>query len=215
MLTILTKTAMFTKHLPAELLENWVIAEIDDKNDYLEFQGFDGEFLISIIKDSYENPEEPFHLCMNQLKGLLSRYDFENLDWPEWFVTDEDSLLSAFDLMNWINENYSNFAPVTLGVLVSLGTEDQLPIIKKYYEDQFTLHEIEDQRMVFKKVNLLRGSSSYSESAIESLRHFAICCNLNPFDLKGGIMTNEKFQIIDDLRALLAESLNTHETKSI
>ena len=206
---------MFTKYLPTELPENWVIAEIDDKNDYLEFQGFEGEFLISIMKDSYENPEEPFHLCMNQLKGLLSRYDFENMDWPEWFVTDEDALLSAFDLMNWINENYSNFAPVTLDVLVSLGTEDQLPIIKKYYEDQLTIHEMEGRRMVFKKVNLLRGSSSYSESAIESLSHFAKSCNLNPFDLKGGIMTNEKFQVLDDLRPLLAESLNTLETKSI
>lgn len=156
MSTILTKSATYTKHLPAELPENWIIAENDEEKDYIEFQGFDGEFLISIMKDSYENPEEPFHLCMNPLKGILSRYDFENLDWPQWFTKRKGAIQSAIDLMNWINKNYSNFDPVTVEVLVSLGTEEQLPIIEKYYEDQLIIHEMECERLVFKKVNLLR-----------------------------------------------------------
>lgn len=198
---------MYTKHLPAELPKNWIIAENDEENDYIEFQGFDREFLISIMKDSYENPEEPFYLEMNPLKGIISRYDFENLDWPQWFSKRNEAVKSSLGLMNWMNENYSDFAPVTVEVLVSLGTENHLPIIKKYYEEQLTIHEMEGRRMVFKKVNLLRGSSSYSESAIESLSHFAKSCNLNPFDLKGGIMTDEKFQLLEDLRPELVKHL--------
>lgn len=203
---------MYTKHLPAELPDNWVIAENDEENDYIEFQGFDGEFLISIMKDSYENPEEPFHLCMNPLKGILSRYNFENLDCPQWFAKRNDAAKSSLDLMNWMNENYSDFAPVTVEVLVSLGTEEQLPIIKKYYEDQLIIHEMEGDRLVFKKVNLLRGSWSFSESAIESLSHFAKSSNLNPCDLKGGILTNEKFQLLEDLRPELQAHYKSIET---
>lgn len=202
---------MYTKYLPAELPDNWVIAEIDEKNDYIEFQGFDGEFLISIMKDSYENPEEPFHLCMNPLKGILSRYDFENLDWQEWFLKRNDAVKFSLDLMNWMNENYSDFAPVTVEVLVSLGTENHLPIIKKYYKDQLIIHEMEGERLVFKKVNLLRGSRSYTDSAIESLSHFAKSSNLNPCDLKGGILTNEKFQLLEDLKPELQSHYKSFE----
>ena len=200
---------MYTKHLPAELSENWIITENDEENDYIEFNGFDREFLISIMKDSYENPEEPFHLAMNPLKGILSRYDFENLDWPEWFAVENDAIQSALDLMNWMNENYLNFAPVTVKVFVSLGTEDQLPIIKQYYEDKLMIYEMEGERLVFKKVNLLRGSCSYSESAIDLLCHFAKCFNMNPNDLKEGILTNEKFQLLEDLRPDLVKHLKS------
>lgn len=200
---------MYTKHLPAELPENWIIAEIDEENDYIEFQGFDGEFLTSIMKDSYENPEEPFHLVMNPLKGLHSRYDFESLDWPQWFAKRKNAVQSGLDLMNWMNENYSNFSPLTLEVYVSIGTEEQLLIIKKNYEDKLIIHEFEGERLVFKKVNLLRGFWSYSESAIESLRHFAKSSNLNPSNLNGGIMTNEKFQFLEDLRPELFKILKT------
>ncbi len=157
------------------------------------------------MKDSYENPEEPFHLEMNPLKGIISRYDFENLDWPMWFDGRNDAVQSALDLMNWMNKNYSNFAPVTLEVYVSLGTEDQLPVIERYHQDKLIVHELEDNHLVFKKVNLLRGSWSYAESAIESLCHFAQNSNLNPSDLKGGILTNEKFQLLEDLRQELLE----------
>jgi hypothetical protein len=200
---------MYSKHLPAELPENWIIAEIDEENSYIEFLGFNEEFLISIMKDTYESPEEPFHLVMNPLKGMLSRYVFDQLDWPEWFKYEKQAVQSALDLMNWMNQNYQNFAPVTLEVFVSIGTEDQLPIIEKYYEDNLFIHEMGIDCLVFKKVNLLRGSWSYSESAIESLSHFAKTSNLNPSDLKGGILTNEKFQFLEDLRPQLKNRINS------
>lgn len=73
------------------------------------------------MKDSYENPEEPFHLWMNPLKGILSRYDFENLDWPQWFAKQNDAVKSSLYLMNWMNENFSDFAPVTVEVFGLAG----------------------------------------------------------------------------------------------
>ena len=191
---------MYTKHLPDQLPANWVVAENDEENDYIEFQGFDGEFLISIWKDTYENPDEPFQLSMNPLKGILSRYDFEKLDRPESFAKRKVAIHSARDLMIWMNQNYSNFDPVTLEVFVSLGTEDQLPIIEKYYREKLILQDYEGERLVFKRVSLFRGSSSYSQSAIDSICHFAKTSNLNPSELKGGILTNERFQFLKDLR---------------
>jgi hypothetical protein len=145
---------------------------------------------------------------MNQLKGILSRYDFENLDWPEWFAKRKDIVQSAFDLMNWMNENYSKFAPVTMEVYVSLGTEDQLPMIEKYFKDKLIIHVLEGDCMIFRKVNLVRGSWSYLESAIDSLCQFAKTSELNPSDLKGGILTNEKFQLLEDLRSEMIEQYN-------
>lgn len=198
---------MYTDYLPAELPKNWVIAEIDEKNDYIEFLGFDEEFLISIMKDSYENSDEPFHLIMNPLKGMLSRYAFENLDWPQWFANRIEAVRSALDLMNWMNQNYSNFDPVTLEVFVSIGTEDQLPVIQKYYEGELIIHPYANEQLVFKKVSLLRGSWDYSESAIESICHFAKTVKLSPEEWKGGILTNEKFQILEDLRPELIKHL--------
>lgn len=70
---------------------------------------------------------------------------------------------------------------------------------------------MEGERLVFKKVNLLRGSRSYTDSAIESLSHFAKSSNLNLCDLKGGILTNEKFQFLEDLRPELQSHYKSFE----
>lgn len=200
---------MYSKHLPAELPENWTIAEIDEENNYIEFLGFDEEFLISIMKDTYENPDEPFHLVMNPLKGILSRYDFENLDWPQWFGKRKDTVRSTLDLINWINQTHHNFAPVTLEVYVSLGTEDQFPLIEKHYQGELIIHEYDNERLVFRKVSLLRGSWSFSDSAIESISHLAKTLTLSLSELKGGILTNEKFQFLEDLRPKLVKHLKS------
>ena len=190
---------MYFNHLPAELPENWIITEIDEENSYIEFLGFNEEFLISVMKDTYESPEEPFHLVMNPLKGMLSRYEFDQLDWPEWFKQEKQAVQSALDLMIWMNQNYQNFAPVTLEVFVSIGTEDQMPFIQKYYEGELSIHEYDNERLVFRKVSLLRASCDYQESAIQSICHFAKNVKLSTSDFKGGILTNEKFQFLEDL----------------
>lgn len=200
---------MYFNHLPAELPENWIIAEIDEENSYIEFLGFNEEFLISIMKDTYESPEEPFHLVMNPLKGMLSRYEFDQLDWPEWFKYEKQAVQSALDLMNWMNQNYQNFAPVTLEIFVSIGTEDQLPIIEKYYEGELIIHPYANEQLVFRKVSLLRGSWDYSESAIESICHYSKTVNLSPDELKGGILTNEKFQFLENLNCEILNRFNS------
>lgn len=199
---------MYTKHLPAELPENWVIAELDEENDYLEFLGFEGEFLVSIMKDTYENPDEPFHLVMNPLKGILSRYDFEKLNWPECFAKRKDAVQSAVELMTWMNQNYPNFDPVTLEVYVSVGTVDQLDLLQGFFLEKLSIHDLEGQPLVFRKVRLLPGAGDYAASAIETICHYAKNCTAAEEEFRGGLLTNERFQLIEDLRPAIRERLN-------
>jgi hypothetical protein len=196
---------MYKNYLPEPFPVNWIIADLDEANGYLEFLGFKDEFLVSVMESGYDNPSQPFHLAMSQLKGILSRYDFDNLMWPEWFGTAEEAVASAIQLMNWINQNWENFYPVTLEVLVSLGTEEQLPILRGYFEGELIIHDFNGEALVFRKVTLLRGSSCYSESAIETICHFHESANLKIEEVKGGLLTNEKFQLIEDLRPIITE----------
>ncbi|WP_075351370.1 hypothetical protein [Algoriphagus marinus] len=202
---------MYKNHLPETLPVNWMIAECDEANGYLEFLGFKDEFLVSVMESSYDNPSQPFHLSMSQLKGILSRYDFENLMWPEWFKTAQEAIASAIALMNWINQNWENFYPVTLEVLVSLGTEKQLPILRGYFEGELIIHNFSNETLIFRKVNLLRGLASYSESAIETICHFFESYNLKIEEVKGGLLTNEKFQLIEDLRPAVLDKLKINQ----
>jgi hypothetical protein len=198
---------MYKNYLPETLPLNWMIADLDEANGYLEFLGFKDEFLVSVMESGYDNPSQPFHLSMSQLKGILSRYDFENLMWPEWFGTAEEAVASAIQLMNWINQNWENFYPVTLEVLVSLGTEKQLPILRGYFEGELVIHDFNGEALVFRKVTLLRGLACYSESAIETICHFFESTNLKIEEVTGGLLTNEKFQLIEDFRPKLRDLL--------
>jgi hypothetical protein len=140
---------------------------------------------------------------------MLNRDEFDQLDWPEWFKYEKQAVQSALDLMNWMNQNYQNFAPVTLEVFVSIGTEDQLALLEKYYKGELTIQEYENERLIFRKVSLLMGSWSYSQSAIETITHLAKMVKLSPAELKGGILTNEKFQFLEDLRPQLKNRINS------
>lgn len=198
---------MYKNYLPDPLPENWKVGELDEEYGYLEFLGFDGEFLVSVMEQSNENPYAPFHLSLNQLKGILHRYDFGKLDWPEWFESEKEAFDSALQLMIWINQNYSDFLPLTLKVLVSVGTEDQLDILQGYYKEGLSLHECRSEVLIFRKVSLLYGCSGFAESAIKSICHFAQCHNLIFDEVKGGLLTNEKYELIEDLRPKLHNHL--------
>lgn len=195
-----SKHTMYTEHLPASLPENWIIVELDEDYEYLEFLGFDGEFLISLMPHPEENPSLPYFLTLSQLKGILGRYDFEDLEWPEWHANPAEAVRSAVELMEWMNENYSNFLPLTTEILVSLGMEDQLLTIKRYFEGELKIRDLEGQALVFKTISLLEGSNSYEESAMRSLSDFAKSCGLGAEEIRGGLLVNEKFEWIRDLR---------------
>lgn len=209
------KHTMYTEHLPASQPENWIIAELDEDNEYLEFLGFEGEFLISLMPHPEENPSLPFFLTLSQLKGILGRYDFEDLEWPEWHGNPAEAVRSAVELMEWMNGNYGSFIPVTTEVLVSLGKAEYLDEIRKHYAEELVIHEFDGQSMVFKKLNLIQGSTSYSESAIRTLCHFLENYSISPENLTAGILTNERFQFIKDVREELLIHLNhiTHDNK--
>ncbi|MDP3201309.1 MAG: hypothetical protein Q8M62_15855 [Algoriphagus sp.] len=202
-------------YLPQSPPENWIITEIDEANEYLEFSGFNGEFLVSVMAHPEDNPSKPYFLSLSQLKGILHRYDFENLNWPEWHATPNDALKSAFDLMKWMNENYQSFIPLTLEVWVSLGSIDQLELIQKHFKDELVSQEFQGQQLIFKPLNLSWGSSSYSESAISTLCHFIENSSISPNNLTAGILTNERFQLIEDVRAEILIHLKpiTHDSK--
>jgi len=202
-------------YLPQSLPENWIIIEIDEANEYLEFSGFNGEFLVSGMAHPEDNPSKPYFLSLSQLKGIIGRYDFENLNWPEWHKNPNDALKSAMDLMEWMNQNYSSFIPLTSEVWVSLGSIDQLELIQKYFEDELVSQEFQGQKLIFKPLNLSWGSSSYSESAIRTICHFIENSSLCTDNLTAGILTNERFQFIEDVRDEILIHLNhiTHDNK--
>jgi len=205
----INKKTMYSNYLPSTLPQNWVLAEIDQENEYIEFLGFDEELLVSIMAQPAENPQEPYFLCLSQLKGIVGRYDFESLDWPEWHPDAESAVLSAIKLMEWINQNYQDIDPVSQALYISLGTEEQLPILQKYYEEELFINEYRGENLVFKNARLLSGSTSYSESAIQSISHFAKCYKLPIREIKGGLLCNEQFELIEDIRDELATRLKT------
>ncbi|WP_339865377.1 hypothetical protein [uncultured Algoriphagus sp.] len=160
---------MFLDYLPHPLPENWLISEIDQDNEYLEFLGHNGEFLVSIMKHEYDNPKKPYYLSLTQLKGILGRFDFESLDWPEWFQAEKEALESALKLMEWINQNYGTFDPVTNYVLVSLGTEERIDSIRRHFDGRIMVQEFQNRKLVFREVNLTWGADSHAEAALKAI----------------------------------------------
>ncbi|SFB40247.1 hypothetical protein [Algoriphagus aquimarinus] len=198
---------MYKKHLPELLPENWKLSDLDEANGYAEFLGFDGEFLISIMKHLDEYPSDPYFLCLNQMKGILGRYDFDSLDWPEWFENPKEAMDSALKLIEWINQNYANFAPVTQYVMVSLGTEDRINSISRHFDGYITVQEFQNKRLVFRKVNLTWGAANYSEAALKAISLFYKTQGFDTENLVVGYLTNEKFQLIEDLRPAVLDQI--------
>ncbi|WP_339704542.1 hypothetical protein [Algoriphagus aquimarinus] len=198
---------MYKKHLPELLPENWIISELDEANGYVEFLGFDGEFLISIMKHLDESPSEPYFLCLNQMKGILGRYDFDSLDWPEWFENPTEAMDSALRLMEWINQNYPDFVPVTQYVMVSLGTEDKMRSVLKHFGDPVSVHEFQNQKLVFREVKLTWGATTYSQAALNAISLFYKTQGFDTENLVVGYLTNEKFQLIEDLRPAVLDQI--------
>jgi hypothetical protein len=199
---------MYKSYLPETLSENWVIGEIDDIHDYLEFIGFDEEFLVSLMKHEYDNPSKPYFLSLSQTKGILERYEFEKLNWPEWFESPEEAIFSALKLMDWIDLKYESFLPVVLEVLVSLGSQDQLGKLEKYFEGELLTSNYLGQHLVFSKVSLHQNAFSYEESAIQMICSYAESLKIPIEEIAGGLLTNERFELIEDLRPKILHHLN-------
>ena len=200
---------MYKSYLHETLPENWEIGELDESNGYIEFLGLEEEFLVSVMKHEYDNPAKPFFLSLSQTKGILERYEFEKLNWQEWFETAEEAMVSALNLMEWINQNHKNFLPLTLEVLVSLGSADQLSQFEKYFEGDLITHDYQGERLVYRKVSLHQHAFSYEESAIQTIWQYAKCYNIPIEELTGGLLTNEKFELITDLRSELINRFNS------
>jgi len=198
---------MYKKHLPELLPENWKLSDLDEANGYVEFLGFDGEFLISIMKHLDEYPSDPYFLCLNQMKGILGRYDFDSLHWPEWFENPKEAMDSAFKLMEWINQNYADFVPLTQYVLVSLGTEDRINSVLNHFHDPVTVHEFQNQKLVFREVKLTWGATTHSEAALKAISLFYTTQRFDTENLVVGYLTNEKFQLIEDLRPAVLDQI--------
>lgn len=198
---------MYKTHLPELLPENWILSDLDEANGYVEFLGCDGEFLISIMKHVDEYPADPYFLTLNQMKGILGRYDFESLDWPEWFGDPKDAMDSVLKLMDWINQNYEDFDPVTNYVMVSLGTEDRLNSISRHFDGYITVQEFQNKRLVFREVQLTWGATSYSQAALRAIALFYEMKRFDTENLVVGYLCNEKFQLIEDLRPAVLDQI--------
>lgn len=198
---------MYKNYLPDVLPENWMLADLDEENGYLEFLGYEGEFLVSVMEHSNENPKNPYFLNLSQMKGILSRFDFESLEWQEWYPTAEEALESALKLIVWINQNYAEFVPVTLRVFVSFGTEDQIELIRKHFDNRLAVYEFQNQRLIFREVNLTWGVLSHSDASLNAILQFYKSSKIPTQDMLAGFLTNEKFELIEDLRPVILEHL--------
>ena len=199
---------MFLDYLPYPLPENWLIGELDQDNEYLEFLGYNGEFLVSIMKHEYNNPQKPYFLNLSQLKGILGRFDFESLDWPEWFEDLKEAMESASALIEWINQNYGTFDPVTNYVLVSLGTEERIDSIRRHFDERIIVQEFQNRKLVFREVNLTWGADSHAEAALKAIDLLYEAQAFDTEDLVVGYLCNEKFQLIEDLRPAVLDRIN-------
>lgn len=154
-----------------------------------------------------EYQADPFFLNLSQMKGMFERYDFESLNWPEWFGEPKEAIQSAFQLMAWINRNYESFDPVTNYVMVSLGKEDRLNSISRHFGGLTTVKEFQYQRLVFRQVELTWGANTHAEAALRAIKLFYELQGFDTEDLVVGFLTNEKFQLIEDLRPAILEQI--------
>lgn len=198
---------MYREHLPEKLPRNWKISDLDESNGYVEFLGFGGEFLISVMYHAGENPADPFFLNLNQMQGILSRYNFEDLGWPEWFGEPKEAVKSTLNLMDWINKNYGDFDPVTNYVMVSLGTEDRLGPITRHFNGLITVGEFQNQRLVFRQVELSWEAKTHAEAALKAIKLFY---EIQGFDTENpvvGYLCNENYELIEDLRPSVLDTI--------
>lgn len=198
---------MYKEHLPDLLPENWVLSDLDEANGYVEFLGFEGEFLISVMYHAEEYPADPYLLNLSQMKGILGRYNFENLDWPEWFGDTNEAIESALKLMDWMNQNYGTFDPVTNYVMVSLGKEERLNSISSHFDGYITVEEFQNRLLVFRQVHLTYGANTHAEAALRAIKLFYEIQGFDTKDLTVGYLTNEKFQLIEDLRPMVLDQI--------
>lgn len=199
---------MYKNYLPDVLPENWIVAELDEPNGYLEFLGYDGEFLVSVMDHSNDNPLNPYFLSLNQMKGILSRFEFETLGWKEWYPSAKEAIESALELIKWMKQNYSTFVPLTHYVFVSLGTEGEIQSILRHFGHPVVVQEFQNQRIVFREVQLTWGATTHSEAALRAITLFYKMQGFSLENLVVGYLTNEKFQLIEDLRPFILNRLS-------
>ena len=107
-----------------------------------------------------------------------------------------------------INRHYESFSPLTLEVYASVGSRDQFDRLSGFFGDELAVRDFEGQALVIRKVRLLPGSGDHAESAIATICHYAESCNVAADEVTGGLLTNERFQLIGDLRPAIRERLS-------
>ena len=93
----------------------------------------------------------------------------------------------------------------------SVGTENQKDIVQRYFENVLVSHDDTNQCYLYSRVSLTRTSLTYSEAAIDRILHFLKTVELSYNEFKGGLLTNENFQLIEDLRPNIVERFKSQQ----
>lgn len=196
---------MYLSYLPP-IQSPWIISENDEEYNYLELTGYSGEFRVYLTEDHFDNPDKPYKLGLDQTKGILERFDYSTLETDSFYTTPKKAAEAMTKLIKSIAHNYKIFLPVTNEVFLALGDSRHLDSFQKIMGGEFKLGSYKGQSLVFRRVSLTRGSSSYEDSAIKSIRFLIDNSSFEERDFSDCFLCNKEFQWIDDIEL---ETLNS------
>ncbi len=193
---IINKETRYTQYLPDFLPLHWRLMEVDEEHWYIEFTGYDNEFLLSIGYHPHENPSEPFEVFFAQLKGAFSRFDYDRYGIYPYAKTEEEATKITINVMHKVNDNYHLLLPVTNEYYVSLGAKTQFDQIKKSLGGELKCAEGGSEVMVYK---LVAWDPLWTDKMIKSIsfvQTYINTCAITEKEFIGGRICNEKFQFI-------------------
>jgi hypothetical protein len=182
---------MYKAFFPPTLSPNWRISDDDPDNKYIELLGFDGEFLIAISHEPDENEVNPYFLNFQQMKGSFLRYDYTSFEIDCWYPSPEAATLTAFALMQKVNQHYPKFLPISHEMYIGLGPVSQLEQIQGFLGGVLMVSHVSGKELVFKKVLFRPEDLDLMVTAGRVIQSYTTIFQLSEADFIGGILCNE------------------------
>lgn len=182
---------MYKAFFPTAICPNWKITDDDPDNKYIELLGYDGEYLISISHEPDENPEKPYFLNFQQLKGAFLRYDYTSFGIGCWYSSPKAAAVAATELMEILKNNYSKFLPISQEMFVGLGPSSQLEQMQISLGGMLMVSDAFGQELVFKQVLFMPQDHDLMVTAGRIIKSYTALFHVNEADFIGGILCSE------------------------
>lgn len=190
---------MYSTHFQGPINPHWVIADDDLANKYIELLGYKGEYLISISYEPDENPQKPYFLNFQQMKGAFQRYDYTAFGIACWYLSPQSATLSAMELMELVEQKYPKFLPISHELYVSLGPVANLERIQRVLGGVLLVFSVFGQELVFKQVQFMPQDADLIITAKKIIQSYTTLFQLTETDFAGGILCNENGQYLGRL----------------